>query len=60
MTVTEFFEAQSTTDIKNRVIDKFASKYNMFDLIRFAQAYHDNEMRLITNQQDNETRPEPR
>ena len=49
MTAAEFSEAKVVTDAKG--IDKFADKYNMFDLIHFAQAYHDSQMKRITNQE---------
>ena len=47
MTAKEFFEQQSTTDINNRIVDKHAHKYNRFDLMKFAQAYHENEVKKL-------------
>ena len=46
MTAKDFFEQQSTTDA-NSVINKHAETYNRFDLIRFAQAYHDSEVKKL-------------
>ena len=46
MTSKEFFEQQSTTDA-NSVINKHEETYNRFDLIRFAQAYHDSEVKKL-------------
>ena len=43
MTAKEFFESQSVTDA-NSVIKKYAKYYNRFDMMRFAEAYHRNEV----------------
>lgn len=44
MTAKEFFESQLITDA-NSVIKKYAKYYNRFDMIRFAEAYHRNEVK---------------
>ena len=47
MTAKEFFEQQSTTDANNKIVDKNAHKYNRFDLVKFAQAYHESEVKKL-------------
>jgi len=47
MTAKEFFKQQSTTDANNMIVDKNAHKYNRFDLIKFAQAYHESEIKKL-------------
>ena len=46
MTAKEFFESQLVSDA-NSVIKKYAKYYNRFDLIRFAEAYHRNELQKL-------------
>ena len=46
MTAKEFFESQLITDSKS-VIDKYAHIFNRSQLIRFAEAYHDSEVKKL-------------
>ena len=46
MTAKEFFENQLITDSKS-VIDKYAHIFNRSQLIRFAEAYHDSEVKKL-------------
>ena len=46
MTAKEFFESQLTTD-SSSVIDKYAHIFNRSQLIRFAEAYHDSEVKKL-------------
>ena len=45
MTAKEFFDCQTITSFK--IVDKNANKYNRLDLIKFAQAYHDSEVKKL-------------
>ena len=46
MTAKEFFESQLITD-SSSVIDKYAHIFNRSQLIRFAEAYHDSEVKKL-------------
>ena len=46
MTAKEFFESQLITD-SSSVIDKYAHTFNRSQLIRFAEAYHDSEVKKL-------------
>jgi len=47
MTAKEFFENQSAVDVNRMVVDKNKTKYSRFELILFAEAYCNSELRRV-------------